>query len=105
MLNAGSDVAAVTAPRAFDPNAAPPTAAHQPAHPSQFARPPGPPNGTESSVWGTWVATVGDYASKSMFMADRVAFALPSGGGKDLLGAIAHTIVQDAKLATNIGCL
>src|SRR5262245_28328015 len=40
----------------------------------------GPLADPERAVVGTWVATVGDYASRSAFMADKVMFDLRGGG-------------------------
>jgi hypothetical protein len=90
---AGSDVVATAVPTAAALDRI------RPAHPVEFARKPGPPNQNEEVIWGTWAATVGDYATRSAFMADRVVLATGSSG--DLVQKVTTAIANDRKLATN----
>jgi hypothetical protein len=52
---------------------------------------------------GTWVATVGNHATRSAFMADKVALRLGKGGGgrRDLVSATLEAIKRDDKLKTS----
>lgn len=61
----------------------------------------GPLADPERAVVGTWVATVGDYASRSAFMADKVMFDLRGGGKSDAISAIADAITNDNRVQTN----
>jgi hypothetical protein len=72
--------------------------------PKQLAwtRPTRAPNDQEQVLAGTWVATVGDHATRSLFMADRVAFSLdPSAKGDDLVTSVMKALENDNQLSSN----
>jgi hypothetical protein len=89
----GSNVAVV----APGPNAAPRI---PPAKQITWQKPTRAPSDQEQLLAGTWVAKVGDYASRSAFMADKVMFALDA-GNPDLISNAVAAIEQDKKLANN----
>lgn len=55
----------------------------------------------ENLFAGTWVATVGEYATRSAFLADLAVFALPSAPNANLVDAVTHAIETDNKAQTN----
>ncbi|MCA9673669.1 MAG: hypothetical protein H6708_31125 [Kofleriaceae bacterium] len=83
--------------------AAPSGAGHadwiQPVTPVPWTRPDRPRNASEEALYGTWAARVGDYATRSAFMADRVVYAL-DGTNPDMLGQITDAIAHDDRLAS-----
>jgi hypothetical protein len=84
--------------------AAPSGASHAdwigPAKQVPFTKPTRARNSQEDVLYGTWAAKVGDYATRSAFMADRVMFTL-EGSGKDLVTKITDAIANDNRLATS----
>ena len=72
-----------------------------PPKPSAWTRPSRPASDQEQLLAGTWVATVGDYATRSRFMADRIVLALESQGkGQDVVESVVTALAQDDKLST-----
>ena len=81
--------------------AAPPARASiPPKHEVPWTPPKGPLTAAEQPLPGTWVATVGDYAIRSAFMADKVMFGVPKREG-DAISAIADAITNDNRIKTN----
>lgn len=73
-----------------------------PAKPIAWSPPKRPPSDQEQLLAGTWAATVGEYATRSKYMADRVVFAFDAKDkGKDLVGAIVTALENDSKVSTN----
>jgi hypothetical protein len=58
----------------------------------------GPLTQFEKALIGTWTATVGDYASRSRFMSDKVMFGTAPGGG---LAGIVDGIRKDNRIKTD----
>jgi hypothetical protein len=72
--------------------------------PKQLAwtRPTREPNDQEQVLAGTWVATVGDHATRSLFRADRVAFSLDgTTKGADLVTSVMEALEHDNQLSSN----
>lgn len=64
--------------------------------------PGGPLSDPERAVSGTWIAKVGDFATRSAFMADKVMFGF--GGkkkGQDFVAATIEAIEKDDRVKTN----
>ena len=92
----GKDMAAVAAVSDVKVERVPPV------KPIAWSPPKRPPSGQEELLAGTWAATVGEYATRSKYMADRVVFALDAKDkGKDLVGAIVTALENDNKVQTN----
>lgn len=73
-----------------------------PAKKIPWALPSGPLIDPEKAVSGTWIASVGDYATRSAFMADKVMLGLGDRKkGQDFIGATIKAIENDDRLATN----
>ncbi|MBS1117777.1 MAG: hypothetical protein H6Q90_5 [Deltaproteobacteria bacterium] len=91
----GSDTVAVTAPR---PD---PADRIQPVKRLAWQRPARERNASEEILYGTWVAKVGEYASRSMFMADRVMLEVKARPGQDGISAIADAIAKDNQISSS----
>jgi hypothetical protein len=89
----GSNIA-VAAPRSNDASRV------QPTKQIAWQKPTRPPNDQEQLLAGTWAAKVGDYASRSAVMADKVMFALDT-KNPDLISNTLDAIEKDHKLASN----
>jgi hypothetical protein len=89
----GSNVA-VAAPKPDTAPRIPPT------QPVAWQKPTRAPNDQEQLLAGTWAAKVGDYASRSAVMADKVMFALDA-KNPDLFSNAADAIDKDKRLASN----
>jgi hypothetical protein len=89
------DTVAVAAPTASKYERVPP------AKQVAWTRPTRTPSDQEQLLAGTWVATVGEYATRSAFMADRVVFGLDAKAGGDLVDAVTKAIAADNKVQTN----
>ena len=87
----------VTAPASAP---APPTAAEPPRKTVAWTPPAGPLAPPERAIVGTWVATVGDYATRSAFMADKVMFGLDGKQGNPIT-SIVDAIEHDNRVKTN----
>lgn len=73
-----------------------------PARKLEWRPPSGALSDPEKAVSGTWIAKVGDFATRSAFMADKVMFGL--GGktkGRDFIGATLAAIENDDRVQTN----
>ncbi len=57
-------------------------------------------NNQEEVLYGTWVATAGEHATKSLHMADRVAFSL-DGTSKPFVDKVMTALETDNKLSTS----
>lgn len=90
----GSDVAAVAKPVPAKRPRVPP------AKQIAWTTPKRAPNSQEQLLAGTWAATVGEYATRSLYMADRVVLAV-DGKGKDLVGAITDALERDNRIQTS----
>ena len=94
---ATKDTAAVAAPR---PGPKPERVA--PAKQVPWTKPARPPSDQEQLLAGTWVANVGEYASRSMHMAERVMLSIADADkGKDLVTAVVAALERDAQLSSN----
>jgi hypothetical protein len=96
---------AITSPAARDPVAVaapqPDTTPHiQPAKAVAWHKPTRAPNGQEQVLAGTWVAKVGDYASRSAVMADKIMFSLDS-NNPDLVSNTLTAIENDKRVASS----
>ena len=84
--------------------AAPTGASHadwiKPVKQVPWTPPSRPPSDQEQLLNGTWAGTVGDFASTSTFMADRVMFSL-DGSNKDLVSNVLQAMEKDQKLASH----
>jgi hypothetical protein len=71
--------------------------------PKQIAwtKPTREPNSQEAVLAGTWVATVGDYATRSAYMADRVAFAFAPGKTQDVPQAAVEALAADNRISSS----
>jgi hypothetical protein len=91
---AGSDTVAVAKPTA---------ASHadwiKPAKPVAWQKPARERNPSEEVLYGTWVARVGEYGTKSAFMADRVVFQVNAKPGQDNISAITDALMNDSRIA------
>jgi hypothetical protein len=76
------------------------TARIPPAKAIAWQKPARPPSDQERLLAGTWVAKVGDYASRSAVMGDKVMLALDS-KNPDLVSNVMDAIEKDNKLASN----
>ena len=61
--------------------------------------PSGPLSESERALVGTWAATVGDYAARSVFMADKVMFDLRDAGGG--VSGIVKAIENDSRIKSS----
>ncbi len=89
-----NDIAAVAKPVASNVERVPP------AKPIAWTKPARAASDQERLLAGTWVATVGEYASRSRFMADRVVLGVTA-KGTDAVTAITKALEDDTKLQTN----
>ena len=82
--------------------AAPTSASHadwvKPAKVVPWTKPSRAPSDQEALLNGTWAAKVGNYATRSAYMADRTVYALDA--GKDLVKGAVDAIAADNKLAS-----
>jgi hypothetical protein len=92
--DAGPKNVAVAAPSPDD------TPRIQPTRQIPWHRPTRAPNDQEQVLAGTWVAKVGDYASRSLVMADKVMFALDP-RNPDLISNAVDAIEKDKRLAAS----
>lgn len=91
-----NDMAAVAAPSGAKVDRVPP------AKQIAWTPPKRLPSQQEQLLAGTWAATVGEYATRSKYMADRVVLAFdPKDKGKDLVGAVVTALENDNKVQTN----
>jgi hypothetical protein len=71
----------------------------QPAKQLPWQRPTRAASQQETLFAGTWAAKVGDYASRSVVMADKVVLGL--GSNKDFTANVVDAIDKDNKVSTN----
>ncbi|MEO8553699.1 MAG: hypothetical protein ABI678_27185 [Kofleriaceae bacterium] len=93
-IHTGSNIAVAT------PHAADRSSWKQPTKPLPWSRPQRAASQQEQLLAGTWAANVGDYASRSVAMADKSVYAIDS-KNPDLIGNALDAIEKDNKLATN----
>jgi len=88
---------------AAEPRPTPPKKVAEPLSHRAPARkgPPRPLTTSEKALVGTWVATVGDYAPRSAFMADKVMLALGGSRKKDFVSSTLEAIKRDDRVRTN----
>jgi hypothetical protein len=72
----------------------------QPTKQIAWQRPTRASSDQEQLLAGTWAAKVGDYASRSAVMADKVMFAL-DGNNPDLISSAVDAVEKDKRLASN----
>jgi len=93
-IGTGSNIAVAT------PHAADRSTWKQPAKPVPWTKPTRAQNQQEQLLAGTWAANVGNFASRSVAMADKAVYAIDR-KNPDLISNALDAIEKDNKLATN----